>query len=132
MIFYRAIGASAIAAVTLVIGVSTENFFVRLSARPHWEVTLRNTSVGATVEVFKSGDTQPTYEVLLAELRIAEEVHRIRRPELPRRVAETKFYDETFRPGRWTFLIEGREIDIMERALILDGGTEFAPAKAAN
>ena len=57
------------------------------------------------------------------------EASRVMRTELPAELGETTFYDETTKPGRWTLLINDTEIDIMERAMIIDGKTSIAPAE---
>lgn len=101
-----------------------------MRSQPYWEITLRNSPGGAKIEVFKSNASRSTYDLTLAELTFAEDVHRIRRPELPAEVGVTTFHDETIRPGRWTFVVGGREIDVMERALIIDRTTEIQPKRS--
>jgi hypothetical protein len=114
----------------LMIGVPTVAIVAWMSTRPYWEITLRNSPTGVMVEVFESDATQSTYEFTLSGVTLAEDVHRIRRPELPLEVGVTTFYDETIRPGRWNFVVGGREIDVMESRLILDGTTEMQPQRS--
>lgn len=120
----------ATACVVVVIGIPTVSMLEWMRSQPYWEITLHNSPGGAKIEVFESNATQSTYDLTIAGVTLAEEIHRIRRPELPAEVGVTTFYDETIRPGRWTFVVGGREIDVMERALILDGKTEIQPQRS--
>lgn len=101
-----------------------------MRSRPYWEITLRNSPNGAEIEIFKSNASRSTYHLTLAGVTVAGDIHRIRRPELPAEVGMTTFHDETIRPGRWTFVVGGREIDVMERALIIDRTTEKQPKRS--
>lgn len=120
----------ATACVVLLIGVPPVAFVGWMRSRPYWEITSRNSPNGAEIEVFKSNASRSTYHLTLAGLTFAGDVHRIRRPELPAEVGLTTFHDETIRPGRWTFVVGGREIDVMERALIIDRTTAIQPKRS--
>lgn len=96
-----------------------------MSSRPSWEISAHNSPQGLVIEVYESNDSQPTYTTVLTGKTINTDIERASRMELP--AEQTKFHDETLRPGRWTVVINETEIDIMERALIVDRTTEIMP-----
>lgn len=98
-----------------------------MRTRPSWQVSARNSPQGVVVEVFKSDAAKPTYTTVLAGKSINTEIERANRSELPPELGRTTFYDETLRPGRWTVVVNDTELDIMERALIVNGDAEIAP-----
>lgn len=116
--------------VVLLIGIPTLAIVGWMRSQPYWEITLRNSPGGVKIQVFESNASRSTYDLTLAGVTVAGDVHRIRRPELPAEVGMTTFHDETIRPGRWTFVVGGREVDVMERALILDRITEIQPQRS--
>lgn len=111
----------------IIIAAPVVGMMVWLSSRPSWEISARNSPQGIILDVYKSNATQPTYTTVLKGQRIHAEVERVGRLDLPVELAKTTFVDETLRPGRWTLVLNGTEIDIMERALIVNGSTEIAP-----
>ncbi len=96
-------------------------------SRPSWQISARNSPQGLVVEVYRSNASQPTYTTVLAGQSVKTEVERVSRTELPLELGQTVFHDETLRPGRWIIMLHDTEIDIMERALIVDDTTEIAP-----
>lgn len=94
---------------------------------PNWQLSAHNSPEGVVVEVFQSSQTEPNYRTILAGKTISTEVERISRTELPPELGETTFYDETLGPGRWTLVLAGTELDIMERAMMVDETIEIAP-----
>ena len=98
-----------------------------MSSRPSWQISASTSPQGVVIEVYKSNATRPTYTTVLTGHTINTEVERASRLQLPEELGTTTFYDETIRPGRWTVVLNKIEIDIMERALIVERGTEIAP-----
>ena len=98
-----------------------------MSARPSWQVSARNSPQGVVVDVYKSNAARPTYTTVLAGQRISTEVERATQMNLPPELGTTIFYDDTLRPGRWTVVVNKTELDIMERAMTVDRGTELKP-----
>jgi hypothetical protein len=96
-------------------------------SQPTWQISARNSLQGVIIDVYKSNAAEPTYTTVLAGQTIITEVTRVNRRELPAELGCTTFHDETIRPGRWTVVVNNAEIDIMERALIVNGTTEIAP-----
>ncbi len=96
-------------------------------SQPTWQMSARNSPQGVLIEVYKSNAAEPTYTTVLAGQTIITEVTRVNRRELPAELGCTTFHDETMGPGRWTVVVNNTEIDIMERALIVNGTTEVAP-----
>ena len=115
----------AVVIVALVVGALT--FY--LYSRPSWELSASNFDEGVVVEIYLTDEPVPTYTTLLLDREITSEVSRISRVDLPLDIGSTIFHDETLRPGRWTIDIAGEKIDIMERALILEDGTEIKPSR---
>ena len=100
---------------------------VWMSSRPTWQISAYNSPQGIIIEVYKSNAAQPTYTTVLPGKTIKTDIERASRMDLPEELGQTTFHDETLRPGRWTIVIEETEIDIMERALIVDRVSEVAP-----
>ncbi|OHB70432.1 MAG: hypothetical protein A2V70_12715 [Planctomycetes bacterium RBG_13_63_9] len=98
-----------------------------MSSGPAWLLSARNSADGVIIEIYKEHDSEPTYSTLLEGRSIARDIQRVVRQDLPADVGATTFFDETIPPGRWTLVLGGAELDIMERALILDGGNEIRP-----
>jgi hypothetical protein len=96
-------------------------------SQPTWQISARNSLQGVIIEVYKSNAAEPTYTTVLAGQTIITEVTRVNRRELPAELGCTTFHDETIEPGRWTVVVNTTEIDIMERALVVNGTTEIAP-----
>jgi hypothetical protein len=95
---------------------------------PRWQISATNVDAGLQIDVFKEGEDSPTFTTLLPSRRVEQNIHRKTIDELPKEVGQTTFTDETVKPGRWTLVIDGVELDIMERALIIDRETELSPA----
>jgi hypothetical protein len=95
---------------------------------PRWQISATNADSGLQIDVFKEGEDSPTFTTLLPSHRVEQNIDRKTLGELPKEVGQTTFTDETVKPGRWTLVIDGVELDIMERALIIDGGMELRPA----
>ena len=113
---------------TLVIVVTTVVGMVAwMSARPSWQISARNSPQGVVLDVYKSNAARPTYSTVLAGQRITTEVERVERMKLPNELGKTTFHDETLRPGRWTVRLNETEVDITERALIIDRSTTITP-----
>ena len=98
-----------------------------LANRPHWQISLHQSPDGAVLDVYKSNESSPTYHVQLKDQKNARKIDRVSRSELPPDVGKTVSYDETIKPGTWTVDLHGTEIQILERALILNKGTEIKP-----
>jgi hypothetical protein len=98
-----------------------------LSSRPAWLLSARNSVDGVVVEVYKENESDPTYSTLLKGCSIARDIQRTARQDLPADIGTTAFFDDTIRPGRWEIVLAGVKLDIMERALILEDGTEILP-----
>lgn len=98
-----------------------------MSSRPTWQISAHHSPQGLIIEVYKSNAAQPTYSTVLPGKTINTDIERASRMDLPEDLGRTTFHDETLRPGRWTVVIQETEIDIMERALIVDRTTEIAP-----
>jgi hypothetical protein len=96
-------------------------------SRPSWQMSAHNSAQGVVVAVYKSNAAQPTYTTVLTGKSIGTECDRVSRMELPATVGHTTFFDETIRPGRWTVVLDQTQLDIMERALMVDGAAEIAP-----
>ena len=92
-----------------------------LAARPHWQISLHQSPDGAVLDVYKSNESSPTYHVQLKDQKIARNIDRVSRSELPPDGGKSVSHDETVKPGAWTVDLHGTEIQIMERALILFG-----------
>jgi hypothetical protein len=95
---------------------------------PRWQISATNADAGLQIDVFKEGEDSPTFTTLLPSRRVEHNIARKTIDELPKEVGQTTFTDETVKPGRWTLVIDSVELDIMERALIIDGETELGPA----
>lgn len=98
-----------------------------LAARPGWQISLHQSPDGTVLDVYKSNESSPTYHVLLKDQKIARDVDRVSRGELPPELGKSLSYDETLKPGEWTVDLHGTEFQIMERALILNKDTEIKP-----
>ena len=77
------------------------------------------------VEVFKSNESTPSYSTVLPGRKIPREIQRCLREDLPADVGQTVFYDITIRPGRWTVMIDGAKLDIMECGLFDKNDTQI-------
>ena len=93
------------------------------NSRPHWEVSAINTDAGITIQVYKSNEELATHVAMLEGKVISSDVMRSSRLEFPKDIGNTTFFDETLKPGRWTIIIEGSTIDIMEDSIIIDEPT---------
>lgn len=113
--------------VLAIIAIPIAAMFAWMSSRPSWQISARNSLQGVIVEVYKSNNLRPTYTTVLKGQWISTEIERATRMDLPPELGKTTFHDETLRPGRWTLVLDGTELDIMERALVVDGATEIAP-----
>jgi hypothetical protein len=98
-----------------------------MSSRPTWQISAYNSPQGVVIEIYKSNAARPTYSTVLPGKTINTDIERASRMNLPEDLGQTTFHDETLRPGRWTLVIQETEIDIMERALIVDRATEVVP-----
>jgi hypothetical protein len=96
---------------------------------PRWELSATNTAAGIEVEVHKEGEVMPTFKTLLPNHQSPQDLHRVNIDTFPPSAGKTTHRDETTKPGRWTVVIDGVEIDMMDRALIIDKTTELAPLK---
>ncbi len=96
---------------------------------PSWQLSVRNSADGVVVEIYKSDEAIPTYSTVLANRKVAREVQRCLREDLPADVGQTTFYDITIRPGRWTVMVDGAKLDIMECGLFDENDNLLAPAK---
>ena len=112
--------------VAIVLFVVLAVIFAWMWSRPSWQLSAHNSPQGVIIEIYKSNAAQPTYSTVLTGQTIDTEVDRASRMELPLEVGRTTFYDETLRPGRWKVVVNETEIDIMERALIVNGTAETA------
>lgn len=113
--------------IAVIIAIPIVVMIAWMSSRPSWQISARNSPQGVIVEVYKSDATRPMYRTVLTGQTIDVDVERVSRMELPPELGQTTFHDETLRPGRWTVVVNETEIDIMERAIVLDGATEIAP-----
>lgn len=113
--------------IAVIIAIPIVVMIAWMSSRPSWQISARNSPQGVIVEVYKSDATRPMYRTVLTGQTIDADVERVSRMELPPELGQTTFHDETLRPGRWTVVVNETEIDIMERAIVLDGATEIAP-----
>jgi hypothetical protein len=99
---------------------------------PRWQLSATNADAGLQIDIFKEGKDSPTFTTLLPSRRVEQNIDRKTIDELPKEVGQTTFTDETVKPGRWTLVIDGVELDIMPRALIIDGETELSPANGSD
>lgn len=100
-----------------------------LGSRPSWLFSASNSPEGVVVQVYRGEATEPTYTALLNAKTIPSDIDRVRLSNLPADIGTTTFADETVRPGRWTLRLADTELDIMERAMIIDGKREIAPKR---
>lgn len=100
-----------------------------LDSRPNWVLTAKNTSAGLVLEVHESAAPTPTYVVVLQGQRVPREFSRVGRQELDPAAANTVFFDETLKPGRWTLRLDRTKIDIMEARLVINDRTELKPGQ---
>lgn len=112
--------------VVLLIGITSMMFW--LNAQPRWELSATNADRGLRIEVFKQDNPTPTYVTVLDGHRVSRNLDRVTIDELPPDIGETTFADETLKPGRWTLILDGVEMDIQPARLIIDHETELAPA----
>ena len=115
----------SIAAVLIAISMIAVHRWI--ATRPAWLLSARNTADGVIVEVHKEHESEATYSTLLEGCSLDHDVWRMNRQDLPEAIGTTTFSDETIPPGRWTVVLGGVRLDIMERALILEDGTEIRP-----
>jgi hypothetical protein len=99
----------------------------RLAGRPHWQISLRYSPDGAILDVYKSVESKPTYHVILKDQKIPHQIERLSRVDLPPAIGKTLSHDDTVKPGEWTLDLYGTEVQIMERALILNRSAEIMP-----
>jgi hypothetical protein len=104
-------------------------FAMYIRSGPRWELSTTNTPAGIEVEVYKEGETDPTFKTVLPNQQTNQDLRRVNIDPFPPSSGKTTHWDETTKPGRWTVIIDGVEIDMMERALIIDKTTELAPLK---
>ena len=123
----RPILAAAGSIAFLIIGTAT--MILWLNNRPRWELSAANTDEGLRIEIFKQNDTTPTYATVLDGHQLSRRLNRVTLDELPADIGKTTFTDETLKPGRWTLILDGVEIDVMPTRLIIDRETEVAPAE---
>lgn len=95
---------------------------------PVWCLSARNSADGIMVQVYKGEQATPTYTTLLKGHTIPRDIGRLTCRQVPADVGSTTFVDETVRPGRWTLILGGIKLDIMERAMVLADGTEVPPS----
>jgi hypothetical protein len=96
---------------------------------PRWELSTTNTAAGIEVEVYKEGEPDPTFKTLLANHQANQDLRRVNIDTFPSSAGKTTHRDETVKPGRWTVVIDGVEIDMMEHVLTIDKTTELDPLK---
>jgi hypothetical protein len=94
---------------------------------PRWQLSATNTVAGLQIDIFKEGEDSPTFTTVLPSHRVEQGVNRKTVDELPKEVVQTTHTDETVKPGRWTLIIDGVELDVMSHALIIDGDTRLYP-----
>lgn len=104
-------------------------FAMYIRSGPRWELSTTNTPAGIDVEVYKEGEVEPTFKTLLSNHQSPQGLHRVNIDTFPSSAGNSTHWDETVKPGRWTVVIDGVEIDMMERALIIDKTTEIDPLK---
>ena len=98
-----------------------------MQSRGDWHLSASNMPDGVDVRVYWGNSDTPTYSTKLAGRSIPREINRVTREQLPDDVATTTFYDVTMRPGRWTIVIDGIELDIMEAGWTVDGVADRLP-----
>lgn len=102
--------------------------FSQILGRPRWELSATNTPAGLEIEVFQEEDSTPTYTTLLPNHQVKRNITRKTIDMLPGDVGETTLRDETMKPGQWTLIIDGVELDITPRAMTIDRAMEISPA----
>lgn len=80
----------------------------------HWEVVLENVPDGIRIRAIASHNPSLAHEGVIAGHRLAKTRMVMTRQNLPADVGTTLFFDETRLPGRWTFTVDGTEVDLME------------------
>ena len=100
-----------------------------LRTGPVWEISTRNSRAGLIIEIHKSTDSEPHFRTILNSTSVAQESDRLSRREFPTDTGTTMSYDETTLPGRWTLVVAGCKVDIMENALIINGERQIAPLR---
>lgn len=95
-------------------------FWIWQESQPEWCLSARNSVDGVVVEVFKGSQELPTHSTILKGRAIPRDVERLVQEELPVEIGKTIFSDETLRPGRWTLVLGGVKLDIMERAMVVE------------
>lgn len=93
--------------------------------RPRWELSAKNVEAGVHIEIFKQNEANPTYSTVLIQRKISRNIERVTIDDLPPEIGETIFTDESLKPGRWTLVIDGVEVDIMPARLVIDRKTEI-------
>ena len=103
------------------------SFFVWRESLPRWELSATNTPAGLRIEVYKEDESSPTYVTVLKQHSTSRDVDRANIEGFPTDLGRTTFTDESFKPGRWTVIIDGVELDIQPARMVLDGKTELTP-----
>ena len=88
--------------------------FREMRRNGHCEVVLDNVPTGLRVRAVASHNPSVAHEGVIAGHRLAKPRTVMTRQSLPADVGATLFFDETRLPGRWTFTVDGIEVDLME------------------
>lgn len=89
--------------------------------RGNWTLSASNTEQGVSVRIYWRRPDRPCYVALLRNRHIPRDVQYVTVGQVPPDVGKSTFYDGTVRPGRWTLVIDGVTLDVMEQALYIDG-----------
>lgn len=100
------------------------------ASRPAWLLTATNTAQGILLVLTTEDAAAPVYTITINNASLPEPIQRQKRSEITSPAVRTDFYDETLRPGRWRFIIEGVEIDVMPANLLINGQHAGRPGDA--
>ncbi len=98
-----------------------------MQSRGDWQLSATNSPSGVVIDVFWGDAMSPRYSTTLAGKTIPRNIDRVIREDLPPDIGVTTFYDVTLRPGRWTVVMDGVELDIMEAGWDIDGKPATPP-----
>ncbi|WP_442485398.1 hypothetical protein [Aeoliella sp. SH292] len=104
-------------------------FAMYIRSGPRWELSTTNTPAGIEVEVYKEEEPDPTFKTLLPNHQTNQDLRRVNMDTFPPSVGKITHRDETVKPGQWTLVLDGVELNIMPGRMIIDKTTEIDPLK---
>ncbi len=100
------------------------------ASRPARLLTATITEQGVLLVLTTEDAAAPVYTITINNASLPEPIQQQKRDEITSPAVEADLYDDTLRPGRWRFVIDGVKIDVMEANLLINGQHAGSPGDA--